>query len=57
MHRASREELYRRLEQSCRLVHAAPDEVTRERLKALKLDLERQIALVEARDADAPGDA
>jgi hypothetical protein len=55
MHRASREELYRRLEQSSRLVHAAPDEVTRERLKALKLDLERQIALVEARDADAPG--
>lgn len=51
---ANREELYRRLDQSRRLRNAAPDAVTADRLEELSIEIERQIAVVEARDADAP---
>lgn len=48
------EDLYRRLAQSRRLASGASDSVTIERIKELVADLERELAVVEARDADAP---
>jgi hypothetical protein len=53
----SKEELYRRLAQARRLFSTAYDPLTKDRLKVLACELERQIAVAEARDADAPPDA
>ena len=47
-----KEELYRRLAQA-RRIRAAP--LTLERLEALALELEEQLALAELNDTDAPG--
>jgi hypothetical protein len=55
--RDSKEELYRRLERTRRMVREPLDPLTKERLTALVEDLEKQIAVIEARDADAPPDA
>lgn len=52
----TREELYRRLEQSRRLSSTASDALTRDRIQTLISELERQIAAAEARGADAPTD-
>jgi len=49
-----KEELYRRLEQSRRLVAEALDPLTKDRIKNLIAVLEQQIAAVETRDTDAP---
>jgi hypothetical protein len=49
-----KEELYRRLGQTRRLAAGVNDPLTEERMRALILDLEGQLAAVEARDADAP---
>jgi hypothetical protein len=50
---ANKEELYRRLAQSRRLADEPIDVLTRNRLNALRLEIEEQIATVEARDANA----
>jgi hypothetical protein len=49
-----KEELYRRLAQTRRILTEAFDPLTKERLSGLVSDLERQLAKAEARDADAP---
>jgi hypothetical protein len=49
-----REELYRRLAQCRRLSSAASDALTEQRLQALVLDIEEQIAAAEARNAGVP---
>jgi hypothetical protein len=49
-----REELYRRLEQSRRLLDEALDPTTQTRMKALVMDLQQQLAAAEAKNADAP---
>jgi hypothetical protein len=51
---SSKKELYRRLGQTRRLAAGVNDPLTEERMRTLVLDLEGQIAAVEARDADAP---
>lgn len=51
---SEREELYRRLDQVRRHVGSVLDAVTKERLSALAVDLEAQIAMVEFKDSDAP---
>ena len=49
-----REELYRRLAQARRM-HAQPlDELTKNRLKELVTELEKQLAVAESGSADAP---
>ena len=50
-----KEELYRRLAQARRVTAEPFDPLTVERLKALALQLEKQLALVELNDTDAPG--
>lgn len=50
-----KEELYRRLAQARRLIAEPLDPLTVERLKALALELEKQLAFVERNDTDAPG--
>jgi hypothetical protein len=48
------EELYRRLAQARRM-HAQPvDDLTKNRLKDLITEIEQQLAVAEAGDADAP---
>jgi hypothetical protein len=49
-----KEELYRRLAQARRMVDEPVDPLTKERLKTLIRDIERDLAAAEARDADAP---
>lgn len=49
-----REELHRRLAQVRRHIGSANDAVTKERMAALVVDLEQQIAGAETRDTDAP---
>jgi hypothetical protein len=49
---SDREELYRRLTQTRRLAGDVSDALTTERLKALALDIEQQLAKAEARNAD-----
>jgi hypothetical protein len=49
-----REELYRRLAQCRRLSSAASDALTEQRLRALVLDIEKEIAAAEARDTGVP---
>ncbi|MDB5688080.1 MAG: hypothetical protein JWR77_2669 [Rhizorhabdus sp.] len=49
-----KEELYRRLAQTRRILAEALDPLTKERLKTLALDIEGQLAAAEARDTDAP---
>lgn len=49
-----REELYGRLEQVRRHFGSANDAVTKDRMTTLVVDLEEQVAAVEADDADAP---
>lgn len=56
MKKSDREELYRRLEQSRRLSSVAADPTTQERMMALVIELQEQIAAGEAKDADAPPD-
>jgi hypothetical protein len=51
---SDKEELYRRLTQSRRLLAQALDEVTKGRISGLVGELEQQIAEIESRDADAP---
>jgi hypothetical protein len=51
---SDREELYRRLTQTRRLAGMVSDPTTTERLRALALDIEQQLATAEAKDADAP---
>ncbi|MGM4929684.1 hypothetical protein [Tardiphaga sp. 619_E2_N8_5] len=50
-----KEELYRRLAQARRLIAEPLDPLTVERLEALALELEKQLAVVELNDTDAPG--
>jgi len=52
--KSDKEELYRRLVQSRRFLSEHIDPETRSRITALVAELEQQLALVEARDADAP---
>lgn len=54
MRQADKEDLYRRLAQSRRLAADAPDPTTKQRLQQLISDIEDEIALAEAKDADAP---
>lgn len=49
-----KEELYRRLEQSRRLVAEALDPLTKDRIRSLIAVLEQQIAAVETRDTHSP---
>jgi hypothetical protein len=49
-----KEELYRRLDQTRRVLNQPLDPLTKERLTALAATIEQQIAAIEARDADAP---
>ena len=48
-----REELYRRLEQSRRLSSVANDALTQQRLRALIVDIEGQLAAADSKDSDA----
>ena len=50
----NKEELYRRLAQARRLIILPLDPLTMQRLEAVALELEKQIAIVELNDADAP---
>ena len=50
-----KEELYRRLAQARRLIAEPLDPLTVERLQALALEFETQLAVVELNDTDAPG--
>jgi hypothetical protein len=52
-----KEELYRRLAQARRIRAEPLDPLTLERLEALALELEEQLALAELNDADAAGDS
>ena len=52
--KSDREELYRRLAQTRRLASTLTDPLATERLAALAVDLEGQLATAEARDSDAP---
>jgi len=50
----NKEELYRRLAQARRLIILPLDPLTMQRLAAVALELEKQIAIVELNDTDAP---
>lgn len=50
----NKEELYRRLAQARRLIILPLDPLTMQRLEAVASELEKQIAIVELNDADAP---
>ena len=50
----NKEELYRRLAQARRLITLPLDPLTMQRLEAVALELEKQIAIVELNDTDAP---
>lgn len=50
-----KEELYRRLAQARRLLAQPLDPLTIRRLEALTSELEKQLAIVELNDTDAPG--
>jgi hypothetical protein len=52
--RHGKEELYRRLNQTRRVLNQPLDPLTKERLTALADAIEQQIVAAEARDADAP---
>lgn len=52
--RIDNEFLYRKLTQTRRLIGGCLDPVTIDRLKAHAADLERQLATIEVREADAP---
>jgi hypothetical protein len=49
-----KKELYRRLDQTQRVLSQPLDALTKERLTTLAVSFEEQIAAAEARDADAP---
>ena len=51
---SDREELYRRLALTRRLASTVTNPLTTERLPALAVDIEGQLAAAEARDTDAP---
>lgn len=48
------EELYRRLGQTQRMLAEPLDPLTKERLKALAFEIQKQITAAEVRDSDAP---
>jgi hypothetical protein len=50
----SKVELLRRLSQSRRLASQANDALTRDRLRSLSLEIEKQIAAADVRDAGIP---
>jgi hypothetical protein len=52
--KSEREEIYRRLEQVQRHVASASDSLTRKRMTALVEDLQQQLAVAEASNAEAP---
>jgi hypothetical protein len=52
--KSDKQELYRRLAQTRRLAGNVSDQITKERLNALALDIEGQLAAAEAREADEP---
>ena len=51
---SDKDELYRRLAQVHRMIAEPVDPLTKDRLRALALDIESQLATVEARDTDTP---
>lgn len=52
--RSNKEELYRRLAQSRRFLAEHLDPETKSRIASLVTELEQQLEIAEARDADAP---
>jgi DNA-binding TFAR19-related protein (PDSD5 family) len=52
--RDGKEDLYRRLEQTRRVLRQVLDPLTRERLEGLANSIEQQLAGAEAKDSDAP---